>query len=212
MRDEMEVRMDGLNPSGEDVREAIFKSAVELFARRGYYATTIRDIVDRAGVTQPMVYYYFGSKEELFVSCVKELFYRISCEYKKVPMEQPIEKYLWEFITVGNDIYAKSPESILLMINYIHYPEEYPRFSDIKELVAKPMEVLKNAIEYARQNGEVRQEINPISASMTVLGALTLARTLHYIHNFIMDIDLDVDTEFVSNQIQKIVTRGILSN
>ncbi len=39
--------------------------AARLFAARGYDATSVREIVEAAGVTKPTLYYYYGSKEGL---------------------------------------------------------------------------------------------------------------------------------------------------
>jgi AcrR family transcriptional regulator len=44
----------------------ILDSAVRLFARKGFAATSVREIVQEADVTNPMLYYYFDSKEGLF--------------------------------------------------------------------------------------------------------------------------------------------------
>lgn len=44
----------------------ILTAAVALFARKGYAATSVREIVQEAQVTNPMLYYYFDSKEGLF--------------------------------------------------------------------------------------------------------------------------------------------------
>ncbi len=41
------------------------RTALELFARKGYASTSVNEIVEAAGVTKPMLYYYFGSKERL---------------------------------------------------------------------------------------------------------------------------------------------------
>ena len=48
------------------VRQAIRDAAIELFSEKGYAATTTREICQRAGITKPVLYYYFGSKEQLF--------------------------------------------------------------------------------------------------------------------------------------------------
>lgn len=44
----------------------ILEAAIELFARKGYAGTSVREIVQEAQVTNPMLYYYFDSKEGLF--------------------------------------------------------------------------------------------------------------------------------------------------
>lgn len=43
----------------------IIETAEQLFAKKGYEATTVRDIADQAGVNIAMISYYFGSKEKL---------------------------------------------------------------------------------------------------------------------------------------------------
>jgi AcrR family transcriptional regulator len=50
---------------GETSRAAIFNAALELFQERGYEATTMRAIADRAGVSLGSSYHYFPSKEHL---------------------------------------------------------------------------------------------------------------------------------------------------
>lgn len=50
---------------GEHSRAAIFEAALALFQERGYEATTMRAIADRAGVSLGSSYHYFASKEHL---------------------------------------------------------------------------------------------------------------------------------------------------
>jgi AcrR family transcriptional regulator len=47
------------------VARHIARVAARLFAERGYEATSVREIVESAGVAKPTLYYYFGSKEGL---------------------------------------------------------------------------------------------------------------------------------------------------
>jgi len=50
---------------GERTRELIFAKALELFRKRGFELTTMRDIADLAGVATGAAYYYFESKEAI---------------------------------------------------------------------------------------------------------------------------------------------------
>lgn len=43
--------------------QELLRCAAALFAKKGFDATSTREIVELAGVTKPMLYYYFGSKE-----------------------------------------------------------------------------------------------------------------------------------------------------
>jgi AcrR family transcriptional regulator len=53
-------------PLDSNARERLLTSAARLFCRKGYAATTVREIVAEAGVTKPVLYYYFQNKEGLY--------------------------------------------------------------------------------------------------------------------------------------------------
>src|SRR5438067_7984253 len=61
----MSVAVQPLTARGEQSRAAIFDAALALFIERGYEATTMRAIADRAGVSLGSSYHYFPSKEHL---------------------------------------------------------------------------------------------------------------------------------------------------
>jgi AcrR family transcriptional regulator len=52
-------------------RRRIEQAATELFARRGYAATTVEDIAREAGVTKPMLYRHFESKQDLCIALLE---------------------------------------------------------------------------------------------------------------------------------------------
>jgi TetR/AcrR family transcriptional regulator len=47
-------------------RTSLEQAALQLFALHGYAGTSVRAIVEAAGVTKPALYYHFGSKEGLY--------------------------------------------------------------------------------------------------------------------------------------------------
>lgn len=53
-------------------RARILRAAARLYARQGFAGTSMREIAAAAGVTKPLVHYYFGSKEHLFRSLLAE--------------------------------------------------------------------------------------------------------------------------------------------
>ena len=55
-----------------EVRQRIFQAAERIFADNEYASASIRAIAEAAGVTVPMIYYYFGNKEGLFRALVAE--------------------------------------------------------------------------------------------------------------------------------------------
>jgi TetR/AcrR family transcriptional regulator len=54
------------NADDQPAKERLIKAGVTLFAEKGYASTSVREIVARAGVTKPVLYYYFRNKEGLF--------------------------------------------------------------------------------------------------------------------------------------------------
>ncbi len=65
-----------VKPEGQ-LRERLMEAALLLFTRRGYSATTVRELVEAAGVTKPVLYYYFGNKEGLFLELMRTHFGRL---------------------------------------------------------------------------------------------------------------------------------------
>ncbi|HEX2903254.1 MAG TPA: ScbR family autoregulator-binding transcription factor [Jatrophihabitans sp.] len=55
-------------------RARVLTAAAEVFARTGFLAASMNDIVDQAGVTKGAVYFHFASKEALAVAVVEEQF------------------------------------------------------------------------------------------------------------------------------------------
>ena len=57
----------GRSERAAQTRAAIVEAALALFRERGYEATTMRAVAERAGVSTGNAYYYFSSKEELIL-------------------------------------------------------------------------------------------------------------------------------------------------
>lgn len=49
-------------------REKLLETAIRIFAEKGYAGTSVREIAEKAGVSKPVLYYYFKSKEGLFLA------------------------------------------------------------------------------------------------------------------------------------------------
>ncbi|SDB95664.1 DNA-binding transcriptional regulator, AcrR family [Raineyella antarctica] len=69
---------DGRTARRLATRERLLDAALELFAERGYSATSMDDVADRAGVSKGTVFYNFGSKQALGLAVVQQAAARIS--------------------------------------------------------------------------------------------------------------------------------------
>lgn len=56
----------------ESGREKLLAAAIRLFAAKGYAGTSVREILRAAGVTAPVLYYHFASKEGLFLAIAQQ--------------------------------------------------------------------------------------------------------------------------------------------
>lgn len=55
----------------ETKREAVLKTAAQLFLEKSYGRTSMNDVADRLKITKPALYHYFRNKEEILVECYR---------------------------------------------------------------------------------------------------------------------------------------------
>lgn len=58
--------------SRDQKREAVLKTAAQLFCEKGFHKTTLADIAALLHITKPAIYHYFASKDEILIGCVRE--------------------------------------------------------------------------------------------------------------------------------------------
>jgi len=63
--------MTDRQPVRESRRDDILAAAIRCFAARGFAATSTRAIAREAGVKQPLIFYHFGSKADLYLAAVR---------------------------------------------------------------------------------------------------------------------------------------------
>jgi TetR/AcrR family transcriptional repressor of nem operon len=84
-------------PQRLDTRIRIVQTALRLFASRGYYHTSIADVVRESGCTRGALYYHFSSKEELGYAAIDEelrLFAEEGAASHLYTNEHPIDRLL----------------------------------------------------------------------------------------------------------------------
>ncbi|MBK7973090.1 MAG: TetR/AcrR family transcriptional regulator [Deltaproteobacteria bacterium] len=157
-------------------REAILECATRQFARSGYANTTVNGIAAELGVTEPLIYKHFDSKEALF----REVFQRVALFF--------VER-IGEVVSEG-----ASPLSTLRKIALFYYQhlDAHPEFAAILYQVAansaegieglkEPLRFFKkiflqlhDAIEAllkeAKRQGEVPEALNESAAAWAFIG------------------------------------------
>ncbi|WP_379126856.1 TetR/AcrR family transcriptional regulator [Paenibacillus sp. sgz500958] len=65
-------------------KEQILESAAALFATQGYYKTTTAHVAEAIGVTQPYVFHFFKTKEQLYLAVLERAYERMEYAFKQV--------------------------------------------------------------------------------------------------------------------------------
>ena len=64
--------------------ELILEKAYEHLAINGYDNTSLKNIAKSIGITKPAIYYYFNSKEELFVTLLNYIIEELENDFKAI--------------------------------------------------------------------------------------------------------------------------------
>lgn len=80
-------------------QEKIFRSALLLFAKKGYRGTTVREICKNAGTANiNSINYYYGGKEKLYRYILEYMYSEFSRRKTEYPEHIPPEQHLRDFI------------------------------------------------------------------------------------------------------------------
>jgi AcrR family transcriptional regulator len=72
-----------LTPRGSERRRQLMDFATERFATCGYHPTSVAEVVEGVGVGKGVFYWYFDSKEELFLEILRET----HADFRRAQME-----------------------------------------------------------------------------------------------------------------------------
>lgn len=117
-----------------DNKLLLMQCAKELFYAKGYDAVGVQEIVDRAGITKPTLYYYFGSKLGLLKALLET-----RCSELRILIQEALSKNQG----IREDLYR-------LAHAYCYFFERDREFY-----------MLLNALYYAAPENEAHQAVNP---------------------------------------------------
>lgn len=69
-------------------RERIEREAITIMSDKGYEATSMREIAEASGVTKPVIYYYFKSKENLCLHLIRSGLEKLRQSLKEICEDQ----------------------------------------------------------------------------------------------------------------------------
>lgn len=158
-----------------DARERLLAAALEQFGQRGYAATSTRELCAAAEVTKPVLYYYFKSKEGLYLQLMEDSYRLFETTLAELSgfsgtTRQRVNHFCQGILATCLE---QLPRVRLLYSVYYGTPQGAPPF-DLDRYYDRLLEVLADLVE----EGIARSEIRPGRVSdrvWTVLACLSIA-------------------------------------
>lgn len=151
----------------EERRVSILHAALECFSVKGYYASTVDDIVTYSKLSKGSVYNYFKSKEDIFIGILTHEQKKTQEKLKAAlrAIDSPLEKLKY---WINTDIpYNLSKKKLMRVhVEFWLYAADSP---DVKHILTERFDtifyMLKEIIEEGQKSGEFKETIDPEKAS-----------------------------------------------
>jgi len=145
----------------------IIKAATFLFATQGYDGTTTKAISDRAAVTEPLLYYHFTGKDEIYTSILDSVFSDYFKQLEVLKKEtktifQKIENLFLLYFTLAK----KMPNEMALIVSPRPAKLEDPD-NIYTKTTKRHKQRLKSYISKCLQKGIDSNEFNPVQVKET---------------------------------------------
>lgn len=169
----MATALDRLNKTQQqDTRRKILDSAARIFSEKGFYGSVVDDIVKASGTSKGAVYFYFQSKEQIFLSLVENYVGLVAHElqaavHRSRGLMAQVEA------AVATLIRSFQAHRSLAKIVLIDWPAAGAEFQG-KRIALKAMlvEVLRGYLDRAVQDGKISPQDTELAAYVWI-GAIS---------------------------------------
>jgi AcrR family transcriptional regulator len=175
-------RLAGAKPSRRErrraqTREKLYTTAMQLFAKHGYFRTTTQDITNAADVGQGTFFNYFPTKSHLLLALSEKQLGKVRAAVESATRgEIPVREVLRQFTHGIVEELSKSPALTRSLLTVFVSEEEVRNL--MRDTLSQGREGIARICEYGQKRGEVRKDRKPADLAMTfqrnVLGTLLL--------------------------------------
>jgi AcrR family transcriptional regulator len=156
--------------SGPKRRAQIIEAATGLFSKHGYDNLTMKMLADACSVTEPALYRYFASKENIFEAVIQSLESRLDPEMlrERLAQSKEPEEVLRTVSTYLVTTFSEHTElqRLLLYSTLGSHPQAQAAFDSVR----KPyVEMLQEKLESLATEGKIRQ-VNPVITARCFIG------------------------------------------
>nr|WP_245690761.1 TetR/AcrR family transcriptional regulator [Sinosporangium album] len=145
-----------------DRRDHLVKLAAEIFARKGFQATTVREIATEAGILSGSLYHHFDSKEtivdEVLSTFLDDLISRYRAVIEKGGKPRPT---LTEMVRIGFGSLEPHRAAITVMQNDWSYLRQIERFDYLVKAEHVVERMWVDQIKRGQAEGQLRADIDP---------------------------------------------------
>lgn len=145
-------------------KRKIFETSMELFAKKGYEATSVEEITSVVGVAKGTLYYHFSTKEEIFYFLVEEgmKLLKNSIAIKTSKLENSLDK-LKAVILIQIKVIKKYENFISIILSQIWGQE--PRNKKCREYVFEYITMIEDIVKEGIENQELIEGDSSVIAS-----------------------------------------------
>ncbi|HEY0285509.1 MAG TPA: TetR/AcrR family transcriptional regulator [Pseudomonas sp.] len=146
----------------DQTRARILQAAIKVFTEDGYSGGRIERISAEAESNDRMLYYYFGSKEKLFVRVLEHTYEQFNLAESTLHLDPttPVQT-LRQLVAFIWDYYVTHPEFVaILSIENLHKGKHAKQSGELRRLSGEAVDVLRPIIEAGQQQGLFRQDID----------------------------------------------------
>lgn len=148
----------------------IMEVATQEFSSKGLTGARIDEIAALTRTSKRMIYYYFGSKEGLYIAVLEEAYRRIRQIESELHLEDlpPVEA-LRTLVGFTYDYQLANPDFIRLVMNEnIHNGEFLAQSRTIQELNVPAINAVRAVYERGCAEGVFRPDIDPVDLHMSI--------------------------------------------
>nr|WP_285757304.1 TetR/AcrR family transcriptional regulator [Nocardiopsis ansamitocini] len=151
-------RQSGSAPLVSQRRDSLVRLAAELFARKGFQATTVREIADKAGILSGSLYHHFDSKESIVDEILSSYLEELLRDYRAaIAAGGTSRELLARLITVAYASIEPHRAAITVVQNDWQYLRQFPRFAYLDRSEKEIEELWLDVIVAGRASGAFRE-------------------------------------------------------
>ena len=157
-----------------NTRDHILRSALKSFAECGYAGTSVQQIVDKARVSKPALYYYFTDKAGLFQALVDQAHdERLRLMEEAASRGSSVAEKLQEILTELFEYAERNPELVRLgFATAFAAAGENPPKLNCREKGRRNFEFLASLMAAGQESGELDSTFDPEELAMGIFGQL----------------------------------------